>query len=47
MTIAEVQARIKDVGARKVIEEAIARAKADTKHAVLEVIETRDAQTSR
>lgn len=41
MTIAEVQARIKDVGARKVVEEAIARAKADTKHAVLEVIETR------
>lgn len=41
MTIAEIQARVKELGARKVIEEAITRAKADTKHAVLEVIESR------
>ncbi len=41
MTIAEIQARVKEVGARKVVEEAITRARADAKHAVLEVIETR------
>lgn len=41
MTIADARARVNDVGARKVVEEAIARAKADAKHAVLEVIETR------
>lgn len=41
MTIAETQARIKAVGARQVVEEALARAKADTKHAILQTIETR------
>jgi Asp-tRNA(Asn)/Glu-tRNA(Gln) amidotransferase A subunit family amidase len=41
MTIAEVQKRIEQIGVRKVVEEAIERAKADTKHAVLEVIESR------
>lgn len=41
MTIADIQAKVAEIGARGVVEEAIARAKADTKHAVLEVIETR------
>jgi aspartyl-tRNA(Asn)/glutamyl-tRNA(Gln) amidotransferase subunit A len=41
VTIAEVQEQIKQRGVRRVVEEAIARAKADSKHAVLEVIEKR------
>lgn len=41
MTIAEIQARVKEVGARQVVEEALACAKADQKHAVLAVIEKR------
>ena len=41
MTIAEVQKLIEQNGVRRVVEEAIARAKADDKHAVLEVIENR------
>lgn len=41
MTIAELKKQVEERGARAVVEEAIARAKADTKHAVLEIIETR------
>lgn len=41
MTIAETKKLIEQNGVRQVVEEAIARAKADTKHAILEVIETR------
>lgn len=41
MTISDIQERVKEVGARRVVEEAIARAKADKKQAILEVIETR------
>jgi len=41
VTIAEAQKRIVEVGVRQVVEEAIARAKVDSKHAVLEVIESR------
>lgn len=41
MTIAEVQAKIAEIGARRVVEEAIARAKADKKHALLQIIEAR------
>lgn len=41
MTTAELKKQVEERGARAVVEEAIARAKADTKHAVLEIIETR------
>ena len=41
MTIAELKKQVEERGARAVVEEAIARAKADSKHAVLEIIETR------
>lgn len=41
MTIAEVKSQIGKNGVRVVVEQAIERAKADTKHAVLEVIEKR------
>lgn len=41
MTIAELKKQVEERGARVVVEEAIARAKADSKHAVLEIIESR------
>lgn len=44
MTIAETHGQVKQVGVRAVVEAAIRRAKADGKHAVLEIIETRALQ---